>query len=60
MGEFSLTAIDTLSSLAIMAQSSEEDAKRFWETVGEVVRIYWCVVGLSPESGDCRIQNRKY
>lgn len=41
MGEFSLTAVDTLSSLAIMADSSDVDAVRFWDTVEEVSRIYW-------------------
>lgn len=43
MGDFSLTAVDTLSSLAVMAASNREDAKRFWETVAEIVRIYWLV-----------------
>jgi len=47
MGDFSLTAIDTLSSLALMADSSDLDAERFWETVGEVVRIYWFVDWLA-------------
>jgi hypothetical protein len=41
MGEFSLTAIDSLSTLAVMASSSEVEAQRFWEVVQELSRIYW-------------------
>jgi hypothetical protein len=41
LGEFSLTAIDSLSTLAVLAASSETDAKRFWEVVEEIIRIYW-------------------
>ncbi|KAH8152094.1 uncharacterized protein LAJ45_04088 [Morchella importuna] len=41
MGDFSLTAVDTLSSLAVMAASNAEDAERFWRTTEEIVRIYW-------------------
>lgn len=41
MGEFSLTAIDALSSMAVMAASDEVEAQRFWETAEELVRIYW-------------------
>jgi hypothetical protein len=41
MGEFSLTAIDALSSMAVMAASDEVEAHRFWETVEELARIYW-------------------
>jgi hypothetical protein len=53
MGEFSLTAVDTLSSLAIMAGSSHVDAVRFWDTVEEVVRIYWfaSVAALYRDAG---------
>ncbi|CAZ83013.1 unnamed protein product [Tuber melanosporum] len=54
MGEFSLTAIDTLSSLALMSDSSDLDAERFWETVGEVVRIYWY---NEPKECDMVIEN---
>ncbi|KAG0126341.1 glycosyl hydrolase family 47-domain-containing protein [Tuber indicum] len=54
MGEFSLTAIDTLSSLALMSDSSDLDAERFWETVGEVVRIYWY---NEPKECDVVIEN---
>lgn len=43
MGDFSLTAVDTLSSLAVMAASNAEDAERFWRTTEEIVRIYWLV-----------------
>ena len=41
LGDFSLTAIDALSTLAVMAASSEADAQRFWTAVHELVRIYW-------------------
>jgi hypothetical protein len=41
MGEFSLTAIDSLSTMAVMAQSSDVEAQRFWEVVEELARIYW-------------------
>ena len=51
MGEFSLTAIDSLSTLALMASTSEVEAKRFWEVVAEVSRIYWCV-----EYSGCRVR----
>ncbi|CCX34764.1 Similar to ER degradation-enhancing alpha-mannosidase-like protein 1; acc. no. O94726 [Pyronema omphalodes CBS 100304] len=41
MGEFSLTAIDSLSTLALMAASSPVEAQRFWDVVEELIRIYW-------------------
>jgi hypothetical protein len=47
MGEFSLTAIDSLSTLAAMAGSSEVEEERFWEVVKELGRIYWWLHFLS-------------
>jgi hypothetical protein len=41
MGEFSLTAIDSLSTMVVMAASSDVEAQRFWEVVEELARIYW-------------------
>jgi len=56
MGEFSLTAIDALSSMAVMAASDDVEAHRFWETVEELARIYWwvlrCCVGRGTTDVD--------
>ena len=41
MGEFSLTAIDTLSTLAVMGASGPAEAASFWAAASELARIYW-------------------
>ena len=60
MGEFSLTAVDTLSSLAIMADSSDVDAVRFWNTVEEVARIYWFASPAVIIWRDCGLTGGRY
>ncbi|KAI5781724.1 glycosyl hydrolase family 47-domain-containing protein [Peziza echinospora] len=56
LGNFSVTAIDTLSTLAILAESDDGDRMRFWRVVEELrVRFY---PGEGAESTPSRTNKR--
>ncbi|EPS44091.1 hypothetical protein H072_1934 [Dactylellina haptotyla CBS 200.50] len=41
MGNYSLTAVDSLSALAILSHTSDHSYKLFWRTVKDLVELYY-------------------